>query len=60
MLGCGRIEEMSRQCPDAVWGNHAAVEDALRSLGPGAPLWEWLVYGATPTGTVRSASATVG
>jgi Fe-S-cluster containining protein len=42
VLGCSRIEEMSRQRPNVVWGNHAALEEELRALGPDAPLWEWL------------------
>ncbi len=42
VLGCHRIELLSRQSPDVVWGNHAALEDRLVQLGPGAELSTWL------------------
>ena len=42
VLGCGRIEEIGGQTPDVTWGNHAALEDELGSLGPALELAEWL------------------
>ena len=42
VLGCGRIETISRQSAEVVWGNHAAVDEKLRSLGPAAELATWL------------------
>jgi len=41
VLGCGRIESVGLQFPDIVWGNHLALEESLRSLGPAAELAEW-------------------
>lgn len=42
VLGCSRIQSIGDQTPDVVWGNQAALEDRLRSLGPDASLSEWL------------------
>jgi len=42
VLGCSRIESVGQEAPDVVWGNHAAVEEELRSLGPAAEFWQWL------------------
>jgi Fe-S-cluster containining protein len=42
VLGCSRIEAIDRRSPEVVWGNHAALEERLRSLGPAAELSEWL------------------
>jgi Fe-S-cluster containining protein len=42
VLGCRRIESIATQSPDVIWGNHAALEERLRSLGPAAPLSDWL------------------
>lgn len=42
VLGCGQIESVSRESPDVVWGNHAALDARVQSLGAGAPLSEWL------------------
>jgi len=42
VLGCNRIESVSRQATDIVWGNHAALEARMESLGPAAALFEWL------------------
>jgi uncharacterized protein len=42
VLGCGRIESVLRQSPDVVWGNHAALEDRLRGLGPAVELPVWI------------------
>ena len=41
VLGCSRIQSMAEQFPEVIWGNHAALEDQLRSLGETAELWEW-------------------
>lgn len=42
VLGCSRIESISHQDPDVIWGNHAALEDQLQSLSAAAPLSDWL------------------
>jgi Fe-S-cluster containining protein len=42
VLGCHRIESIAQQSPDIIWGNHAAIEERLRSLGPAAPLPAWI------------------
>ncbi len=48
VLGCHRIESMAAQSPDVIWGNHAALEQALASLGPAAELSEWLASAQQP------------
>ncbi len=45
VLGCGRIEAISREQGDVVWGNHAGLEERLGRLGPAAELWVWLEAG---------------
>ncbi len=52
VLGCSRIESIGRQSPDVVWGNHVALEESLRPLGPAAALSEWLASGAAAQGSV--------
>ncbi|HUI78749.1 MAG TPA: YkgJ family cysteine cluster protein [Bryobacteraceae bacterium] len=42
VLGCSRIESIAQESPDVVWGNHTAVEDRLRALGPADELRVWL------------------
>jgi Fe-S-cluster containining protein len=42
VLGCARIESIGDKFPDVVWGNHAALEERLNSLGPKKTLSEWL------------------
>jgi Fe-S-cluster containining protein len=42
VLGCGRIEAIAAQSPEIVWGNHAALEETLRQLGPARELFEWV------------------
>jgi len=42
VLGCGRIEAMAAERADIVWGNHAALEEWLDSLGEAQALAEWL------------------
>ncbi len=42
VLGCRRIESIGREVPGILWGNHEALEDRIRSLGPAAELSEWL------------------
>ena len=42
VLGCGRIERIARERPDVVWGNHLALADRVRLLGPARALHEWL------------------
>jgi uncharacterized protein len=42
VLGCGRIESISREAPEVVWGNHAVVEGRMEGLGPAAELFVWL------------------
>jgi Fe-S-cluster containining protein len=42
VLGCHRIASLAQQSRDIIWGNHAALEQRLHSLGPAAPLPEWL------------------
>lgn len=42
ILGCSRIESIQRDAPDVIWGNHATLEEQLRSLSPRAELPEWL------------------
>jgi Fe-S-cluster containining protein len=52
VLGCLRIGSIATESPDVVWGNHAALEDRLRALGPAAPLPAWLFKTDTaPIGT---------
>jgi uncharacterized protein len=43
VLGCRRIEDISREAPDVVWGNHTALESRLSSLGLATTLSEWLM-----------------
>jgi uncharacterized protein len=52
VLGCSRIESIVGEQPDVVWGNHAALEDQLQSLGAAAELSEWLDAKST-TGPLR-------
>ena len=40
--GCSRIEAVSREAPDVIWGNHAALEASLGALGRAAELHVWL------------------
>ena len=47
VLGCSRIEAIGRRSPDVIWGNQIALENHLRSLGPAAPLDEWLASEGT-------------
>ena len=42
VLGCFRIEAIAEETPDVIWGNHSALEQDLRELGPATPLHEWL------------------
>jgi uncharacterized protein len=42
VLGCARIEAISRERIDVVWGNHQSLEQRLAALGPAKPLSEWL------------------
>ena len=42
VLGCARIERISRGSADVVWGNHLALEDRLHQFGPVRALHEWL------------------
>jgi hypothetical protein len=42
VLGCSRINSIAGQSRNVVWGNHAAVQASLRSLGPAAELYHWL------------------
>jgi uncharacterized protein len=42
VLGCSRIESISQQAPDVVWGNHVALEERVHRLGPVAELSLWL------------------
>jgi Fe-S-cluster containining protein len=46
VLGCTRIESVSRQSLDIIWGNHAALEERAQSLGPALELSEWLDVGS--------------
>lgn len=46
VLGCGRIELLSRDEPglirgNVVWGNHTALEERMRELGPSRELSAW-------------------
>ena len=43
VLGCGRIEQMARENPDVVWGNHARLEERMDELGPALELFRWSV-----------------
>jgi uncharacterized protein len=45
VLGCSRIESIAAQSPNVVWGNHAALDERLRALGPSATLADWLATG---------------
>jgi len=42
VLGCSRIESVSRQASDVVWGNHTALEQRMDGLGEAAELSQWL------------------
>jgi uncharacterized protein len=42
VLGCSRIESIAQQSDDVVWGNHTALEERLRLLGPSVELYQWL------------------
>lgn len=42
VLGCSRIERIGDKRRNVVWGNHAALEEELRELGPAAALSQWL------------------
>jgi uncharacterized protein len=42
VLGCFRIEALSKESTEVVWGNHDAVEADLREIGPARPLSVWL------------------
>jgi len=42
VLGCSRIESVSLQSPNVVWGNHVALEEKVRRLGAAAELSVWL------------------
>jgi len=42
VLGCNRIESISQQSPDVIWGNHAALEERMRELGSAKELSMWL------------------
>ena len=41
VLGCSRIEAVAQQSPEIVWGNHAALQENLRELGPARELFQW-------------------
>lgn len=41
VLGCNRIEQQALESPDIVWGNHVALEESLRALGPARELSAW-------------------
>jgi uncharacterized protein len=42
VLGCRRIESLTRESLDVVWGNHAVLEQRMQRLGPAAELFVWL------------------
>jgi Fe-S-cluster containining protein len=42
VLGCSRIEALSQESLDVVWGNHAALEARIEELGTAAQLSVWL------------------
>jgi Fe-S-cluster containining protein len=50
VLGCPRIEAIGHATPDVVWGNHAALDQELDSLGPRATLFEWLDHPSVDCG----------
>jgi Fe-S-cluster containining protein len=50
VLGCHRIEAIAAGQPDVIWGNHAAIEQQLDSLGPRATLAEWLDHPSADCG----------
>jgi len=41
VLGCSRIASISEERSDVVWGNHAALEERMRLLGPAVELFAW-------------------
>jgi Fe-S-cluster containining protein len=45
VLGCGRIEALSRESPHIVWGNHTALEAWQSGLGTPRELSFWLDSG---------------
>lgn len=51
VLGCSRIESISREAPDVIWGNHAALEQDMRQQGAAAGLPVWLAREESGTGT---------
>lgn len=42
VLGCARIAAIAAETPYVVWGNHAALGERLRALGPERALDAWL------------------
>jgi Fe-S-cluster containining protein len=42
VLGCRRIETLSLESPNIVWGNHSALEARVHRLGAAAELSVWL------------------
>ena len=48
VLGCSRIQAITDNSPDIIWGNHPALEQRIQSLGPTAELAEWLTAQAAP------------
>lgn len=49
VLGCSRIEAIGEARRDIVWGNHLALEEDLRALGPARELSDWLRDQAAPS-----------
>jgi Fe-S-cluster containining protein len=45
VLGCSRVESVSQESPEVVWGNHVALEERVAGLGPAAELAVWLDLG---------------
>jgi Fe-S-cluster containining protein len=44
VLGCNRIWSVSTECPDIIWGNHAALQQRVELLGEEAELSDWLDF----------------
>ena len=57
VLGCHRIESIAAESPDIIWGNHTTLKQRFHSLGPAAPLPEWLNPPAAQFPLPRSAAS---
>ncbi|WP_321475214.1 YkgJ family cysteine cluster protein [uncultured Paludibaculum sp.] len=57
VLGCSRIEAISHQSQDVIWGHHLALEGQLGTLGSARELPDWLAAGSSDSPSVREDQA---